>query len=149
MHLEIDRYPEDGIDLEGLRPEWDAFWHHGNAAALATLVRERLAQREASGAVLSFPGGVVPTEVHISAALAERITLVVLYGSGAECLDAFLSRERASGRNLTVDHWIGNNASPYAAFSAPLFSPYRLNVFADGRFRDIRSLITEVRKRAG
>jgi hypothetical protein len=75
--------------------------------------------------------------------------LLVLYGTGAECMAAFLQRERALGRGLGVDHWISNNAQSYAAFSAPYLAPYRVSAFGRGRFRDRAALVTEAKERAG
>lgn len=148
LHLEIDRYPHgDGIDLEGLRPAWDAFWLDGDARALAAAVRDRAADAKAAGAILSFPSGVVPRDEQIDALARDDITLVVLYGSGAECLDAFLRREQAKPTRLDATHWIRHNADPYATLSAPRFAPYRLMAFDDGGFRSRATLVAAIEKR--
>lgn len=148
LHLEIDRYPHgDGADLEGLRPAWDAFWLDSDARALAAAVRDRAASGKAVGAILSFPSGVVPGDEQIDALAREDITLVVLYGSGAECFDAFLRREHTRTTRLGVDHWIRHNANPYAALSAPRFAPFRLTVFDDGAFRSRAALVSAIERR--
>jgi hypothetical protein len=148
LHLEIDRYPAgDGIDLEGLRTEWDAFWGATRARELAVAINARIQAAGRRGAVLSFPSGVVFSHDHIVAAHALRIVTVVLYGTGAECLGEFLRREIESGRNLDADHWIRNNAASYAMFSRPEYAEYRLNVFDGGRFRDRATLLDELSAR--
>jgi len=57
------------------------------------------------------------------------IRVVYLYGSAAHCIDAFLKRERSSGRNLGLDHWLLNNIEKYMQMSKPEFEPYRTHVF--------------------
>ena len=75
VHLEIDRYPPgDGIDLEGLRQVWDAFWLENDAHPLATTLRARAADANADGVVLSLPSGVVPHDEQVHALARENIT---------------------------------------------------------------------------
>jgi len=148
LHLEIDRFPDgDGIDLEGLRGEWDAFWMRADARPLAGVLASRAAGRP--GVILSFPSGVVLSSRQPAAATQVGIRIMVLYGTGAECMAAFLERERGSGRGLGVDHWVLNNAQSYAAFSAPDFAPHRVTAFDNGEFRTRAALVAEVEKRAG
>lgn len=148
LHLEIDRFPHgDGIDLEGLRPAWDAFWLDSDAQPLAAAVRERTEDANADGAILSFPSGVVPRDDQIAALACEDITLVVLYGSGAECLDAFLRREQAKSTRLDATHWIRHNAGPYASLSTPRFAPHRLLAFDEGGYRSRATLVNAIARR--
>src|SRR5262245_66522351 len=93
LHIEVDRWPDgDGIDLAGLRTEWDSYLS-GSIRPLVSVLRSRVTQASRSGAVLTFPGSLVlPPELITESGEAGIIT-VVLYGSGAECLDAFLARE--------------------------------------------------------
>ena len=46
-------------------------------------------------------------------ALAGNVRVVYLTGSEGQCLDAFLARERQSGRGLTALHWAQNNQAIY------------------------------------
>lgn len=148
VHVEIDRYPEgDGIDLEGLREPWDEFWLATDAAPLAALLRERSAAQEADGLVASFPSGVVPNPLQLASLERESVLLVTLYGSGADCLEAFLRREHRTGRGLDVGHWTRHNAEPYAQLSEPRFASYRLDAFRNGRFRDRKDLVMAIRRR--
>lgn len=147
LHLEIDRWPHgDGIDLEGLRREWDAFLETGQSANLSVAVRDRVRQAGANGAVLSFPSTLVLDPVLIRAAEQRGIRSLVLYGTGAECLRAFLGRE-GTGRGLGQDHWVQNNGGPYIAYSREEFAPYRLDVFASGEHRERVHLVADVRNR--
>lgn len=149
LHLEIDRFPEgDGIDLEGLRGEWNAFWLRSDGHPLAGVLMVRGHSGGHPGVLVSFPSGVVPSAEHINAAGEAGIRLLVLYGTEAECREAFLRRERESGRGLGVDHWIQNNAQSYAAFSEPLFAPHRISAFGSGSFRSRTELVRELKKRA-
>jgi hypothetical protein len=146
LHIEIDRFPEgDGIDLEGLRTEWDAFWNGRNMGPITSTLLTRASSADCSGVILSFPSGVVPSSEHLEAAEKARVRVIVLYGTGAECLGSFLRRELASGRNLSVEHWIQNNALYYARFSEPRFAAHRLLVFERGEFQDRRKLVAKVK----
>ena len=42
LHLEIDQFPKDGIDVNNLRGEWDEFYGRGNAECLGEVLRQRL-----------------------------------------------------------------------------------------------------------
>src|SRR5438105_10648738 len=112
-HIEIDRWPEDGINLEELRKEWDAFLESGQAADLASAIRNRVEEARMDGAILSFPGRLVLPTPRIEAAKGQGIRSLILYGTGAECLKAFLQRERQAGRGLDANFWIHNNAQAY------------------------------------
>ena len=131
LHLEIDRYPEDGIDLHNLRAEWNEFCERGNPGLLAKVLRERLAPSSKINCVLTFPGCLVlPPERIISAANA-GVRTIYLYGSAAHCITAFLKREEKTDSPLGLDHWISNNHEngSYIEMSKPALAPYRIHVF--------------------
>lgn len=87
LHLEIDRFPQgNGIDLEGLRAEWDTYWTGMDARPLAAALKDRAVVACSPGVILSFPGGVVPSFQHMATAAQADIRVLVLYGTGAECL---------------------------------------------------------------
>ena len=152
LHLEIDRWDGahgDGIDLEGLRTEWNTFCHGGEASPLAAAIRERIVAACRRGAVLTFASPLVLSPAQIALLARFGISVLVLYGSGAECLQAFLEREGTSGRGLPLEHWMFHNAASHAKFSLSEYAPYRIMAFHDGRFRTREALVDEVRKRAG
>jgi hypothetical protein len=148
VHIEIDRWPEgDGIDLAGLRKEWDAFLGSGQATDLASAICTRVNGARKDGAILSFPSNfVLPTPL-MEAAEEQGLRFLILYGTGAECLEAFLRRERQTGRGLDADHWILNNAGTYAEFSRPEFSTHRLMGFEQSRHRVRGDLVAEAMRR--
>jgi len=148
LDIEIDQWPlGDGIDLEGLRKEWDSFCRMGQADALTTKIRDRVRAAGKRGAALSLPGSLVPSAEMIRGAESEAATFVVLYGTAAECLSAFLEREQATGRGLDEDHWIGNNQSSYIALSRELLGPYRLLAFVGGGRRSRGELVADIQAR--
>jgi hypothetical protein len=128
-HLEIDAFPEDGIDAAELKAQWDEFLHCCNAAPIAAELRRRAAGSSKSGAVLSFPSRLTLSVAQIKAARLQGITVAILYGSAADCIDAFLARENQNGRGLTIDHWLSNNADAYLFSSRPEFAQFRVAVF--------------------
>src|SRR5262249_17388895 len=127
--IEIDRFPKDGIELAGLRKEWDTFQESGQATEMASTICDRVKLAQKDGAILSFPSTLVLPICHIEAAERQGIRFLILYGTGAVCLEAFLRRERESGRGLDAEHWILNNAASYAEISRPEYSKYRLMAF--------------------
>jgi shikimate kinase len=136
LHLEIDQDGGDGIDLHNLRSAWNSFYESKNPTDLAEELRKRAKQAGRTASVLSFPSSVVLSPEHIAVAEKTLIRIVYLYGSAAHCIDAFLKRERTTGRNLGLDHWIMNNCAPYFMMSQPSLGAYRVHVFtADGTRR--------------
>jgi len=150
LHLEIDRWPDgNGIDLEGLRSEWKAFLETRQVDGLATVIRQRGREAGRRGAVLSFPSTLVLDPGLFQAGEGHGIKSFVLYGTAAECLAAFLDRERATGRKLSQEHWIQNNANSYITHSRQEFTHYRLQAFAAGGFRTRGDLVAEVTEKLG
>ena len=149
LHMEIDRWPKgDGIDLEGIRAEWNAYYLGGSITPLASLLRSRAAKADRAGTVLTFPGGLVLPPELIEASRVEGIITIILYGSEAECLNAFLAREKGNVRGLDKNFWIQQNSSTYAQFNYPAYAPYRLNAFQHGRRLERAAIVEAVKKRA-
>jgi len=147
LHLEIDRYPDgDGIDLENLREEWNAFCD-GQLHPIASELRRRVHSARCSGAVVSFPSRLVLSLGQLLAAQSIGIRSVILYGTAAECISAFIRREKESGRGLTASHWRRNNESEYLQFSRPEFAPFRLTAFVSGEHLSRSDLIAKVKDR--
>jgi shikimate kinase len=129
LHLEVDRYPEDGIDSHNLRGEWDEFYRHGNPNDLAGALQQRLEPGSKTRGVLTFPGNLVLSPDQMTAATQTGMRTIYLYGSAAHCITAFLNRERQTGRNLDLRHWLDHNRESYMRMSEPAFDPYRIHVF--------------------
>lgn len=148
LHLEIDRWPEgDGIDLAGLRAEWDAFLGSGQADNLAAAIRDRVSEAGRRGAVLSFSSMLLLDPDLIRAAERHGIRAFVLYGTAADCMQAFLNREQATGRGLDQEHWRRNNTHTYIAYSGTEFAPDRLEAFSSGIPRGRHDLVAEVQRK--
>ena len=131
LHIEIDRCPEDVIDVEGLRREWKAFYYHAQAAELAAALQARADRVGMAGAILSFPGQLVPSIQCIDAAEEQGFRTLILYGTRDECIDAFLTREKGLVREDCEAHWIAWNdrTESYERFGRPEYSKYRLIAF--------------------
>ena len=115
---------------------------------MAAELRGRVGQARLKGCVLSFPSTVVLPAEHIAAAWKALIRVVYLYGSAAHCIDAFLKRERSSGRNLGLDHWLLNNIEKYMQMSKPEFEPYRTHVFTvRGGRRSHAAVLGDIQKK--
>jgi hypothetical protein len=131
LHLEVDRYPDpaDGITLHNLRSGWDDFFCRGNPKGLSETLQRRLAAKSKTGCVVTFPGNLVLSPDRMIAAARAGIRTIYLYGSAADCITAFLTREQQTGRNLPLTHWIGHNWRSYMQMSEPAFAPFRIHVF--------------------
>lgn len=150
LHLEIDAFPNDGIDAAGLRAEWDSFWSNASASALVIAIQTRVAAAGTPGAVLSFPSTLVLSLTHLNVLRNAGVTSLVLYGSAAGCLDAFLEQD-AKVRRVNgdpVEHWLANNQHAYFTFSRPEYAPFRVAVFRNGGRVPREDLVAEVQRRA-
>jgi hypothetical protein len=129
LHYEIDRYPDDGIVLNGLRAEWDEFLRDMNAQPLATILQQRLQSASKIHAVLTFPSNLILPLGHIQAAAQAGMQAIYLYGSEENCIAAFLNREGQEG--LTREHWRKNNLGLYLEIRKPEYDPYKIEVFTE------------------
>lgn len=145
LHIEIDRWPDgDGIDIEGIRVQWNLFLHQIMPSALADEIQRRIMSAQSSGAIVSFPSDVVFSQDHIDQAREQGICTAVLYGTGVDCVEAFLRRESKLNRGLGVEHWVNNNAYSYALFSTPQFAPYRMMSFENGKHRERQAIVRDI-----
>lgn len=77
LHLEIDCWPRgDGIDIAGLRQEWDAYLQTGEALHLAATITKIVDKDQKHGAILSFPSTLILPTPLMKAAVAAMRTLV-------------------------------------------------------------------------
>jgi gluconate kinase len=129
LHYEIDRHPDDGIDLNGLRSEWDIFLRDANAQPLAAILQQRLRSTSKIHAVLTFPSNLILRPGHIQAAAQAGMQAIYLSGSESNCITAFLNRE--GQKSLTPEHWMANNLGIYLEISKPEYDPYKIEVFTE------------------
>lgn len=134
----------DGIDISGLRPEWTEFFdNRGSAQNLCEAVGVRR-EKSHAGAVLTFSSLLVLDRNRIQAANQVGIRPIYFYGTAADCISAFVNRERHTGRNHTVDYWVGFNRDTYIEISKPEHAPYRIRVFNDAGSRKPHSEVFAV-----
>ncbi len=129
LHLEADRFREDGIDLLNLRAEWDEFYYRGNPAGLDNAVQIRLEANSKTFGVLTLPGRVILSVDQMLAATKAGMRTIYLYGSAAHCISAFVNRERRTPRGLHLIYWLDQSRCSYMRMSEPDFDPYRIHVF--------------------
>lgn len=144
LHVEIDRANGYGIDIEGLRIQWDKFRENNQPAEFAAEIRRRIAVAQKCGTILSFPSGDAFSLANIISAREHGIFVAVLYGTGAECLAAFLRREAELERGFSAKHWVDNNAYSYACFSLPFYEQCRIMAFERGKHRERKALVQEI-----
>lgn len=144
LHIELDQWQADGVDIAGLRREWDDFYQGQRPEALSRELTRRVAEGDYQGAIVSLPSLVVLPLSLIEHAQRCGISTVILYGSGAECLAAFLRRLSTCERNLDANYWIACNAGAYMTHSRPEYAPYRIEVFCNGKHRALEELQSEI-----
>lgn len=150
LHVEIDRWLEgDGIDLAGLRREWDAFIEHARIVPLVDELSARAALAGRDGVALTLPNSVVPSARHRAALGRAGVRTLIPYGTAAECLDGWVAREHAEGRPADPEFWIASNALPYAFFSAPEHAHHRVSSFRGGEFIGADALAAAALARLG
>ena len=142
--LEIDQFDKDGIDIHGLRQEWDSYFYDCNPVDLIKELTARTRKAGKSHCVLTFPGNLILNQKHISAAIGS-IKIVYLYGSAAHCIAEFLNREQGQPRNLRIEHWINNNRTSYYEMGKPEFSANRVHVWLySGEHRQHQDIYAEI-----
>ena len=145
LHIEQDSTQGNGIDIWGLRSDWDIYLSHKEPSGLAKTVRERARKEGRNGAILTFDSTVSLSPQEIDTAQNAGILTVILYGTDEDCLNAYLERERQSGRNYDKDRWIKYNAHSYAKFSRPEYAPYRVMVFENHDRKSREHLVELIR----
>jgi hypothetical protein len=146
--LEFDVPHTDAVTDLGLRAEWEAFLGHADPNPLSHALRLRSNAAGEHGVVISLPGLVVLSPALVSTARQAGVAPVLLYGSAADCLAAFLRRESSAAQGPLVDHWLRHNVKSYFEFSMPAFSGIRVQAFSNGEHRSVRAITAEVIRRA-
>jgi adenylate kinase family enzyme len=141
IHLKIDRADGDGIDIEGLRSEWDKFLNEDDAESLAEALRQKIHEQNKAGIVLTFASTDWLRIHKIEEAKKHRILTVVLYGSKEDCLNSFMAREKIKNRGFDA------NQRFYPKFTNTDYAKYRLDTFHNHVHRNKSSLIKEVSRR--
>lgn len=141
LHVEIDRFEAD----DRLPAPWGALCAMRNAWPLSAELRGRMRRGAAKGCVVTFPGGIAPPLELIRAAERAELRIVCLHAPAADCVDAYLERERDSGRNPSRTHWFAHNARCYCQFAQAEYAPYRVATFNErGQPRPNGDLLAQI-----
>jgi len=147
LYIEVDRYPDgDGIDLENIRTQWNVFCNKCNASPLAKSLRKKALMAGRKGVVLTFPSLFFEPD-SFKRLEKENINVFILSGSSTECLGSFLRRERKTGRNLTIEHWLMHNNLIFSKMFLPEYEQFRISAFKSGRHRGKKAIANEFRNR--
>src|SRR6266508_2147059 len=128
LWLEADQQHEDGITALGLRSEWNAFDKLGVYEPICDEFDLRAKAENRKAVVLSLPGFPILTTAHAELAKG-RARTIYLSGTPGQCLDSFLRREKATGRNLDVSHWCRNTHDFFERLERPEFKPLVISNF--------------------
>lgn len=146
VHIEGDDHEgENPIDVHGLRDAWDHFYPGNNFIPLRDILRIKAGSLP--GTVLTLPSLVLPRADLLQNAVENNLLTIIVFGSAAECLDSFLAREQATGRNLDEQHWLNNNHHTYLRCSLPEYADFRLSTFINGQRRSAGELVNEISER--
>lgn len=146
LHLPVDCWPADGIDIHGLRQEWNQYFLGLDPKPLIDVLCKRCRDAGKKHVVISFAGNLIAyvTPGHI-AVLSGLVLPVFLRGEARLCKAAFLHREAENGRNLSQQHWHLNNDGLFEHLNASHITPHTIRVFgSDGSFRPCVELYDEI-----
>jgi adenylate kinase family enzyme len=148
-HFDADRGDyQNGIDVEGLRFEWDRFYGDQNdAVALARTLNERINSSGHCGAVMSFPSTATFDRSKVDIAAQSGIQTILLDGRAEWCWRAFVDRRRRRGETVQRRRWDQNNEPAIALYSTSTFDDLRLPAFrSDGSRFSGAELMAAVRQ---
>lgn len=146
LWLEADLVCEDGINALGLREEWNAFHQSEIHEAICDEFDRRAAAQKKQSIVLCLPGFPILTIEHAQRAKG-RARIVYLSGTPEQCLDSFLRREKATGRNLDAAHWYRNKRDFFECLERPEFKPLVISNFnPDGSYRALEEVFSDLTK---
>lgn len=146
LWLEADLQYADGVDALGLRAEWEAFHRQENCQPICDEFHRRAKTQKKQSVVLSLPGFAMLTVAHAQGAKG-RARVIYLGGTPGQCLDSFLRREKATGRNLDVSHWCRNIHDFFERLERPEFKPLVISNFnPDGSYRPLEDVFSDLLK---
>jgi len=146
LHLDGDVRDQNGIDLLGIRSEWNQFWNGGNPQNLAAVLRERAEEAKAAGALLSLPSTALFTSDRLTSARDVDLRTIMLFGPPADCIRAFLKREQKMRKPMSEADWHSNNDHVYDRYVDPVFDIVRLNAFKPDHSRWSREELVNILK---
>jgi Gluconate kinase len=145
LWLEADLVYEDGMNALGLRSEWDDFDKLRLYEPICDEFDRRAKAKNLESVVLSLPGFPILTTAHAERAKS-RARVTYLSGTPGQCLDSFLRREKATGRNLDVSHWCANVHDFFERLERPEFKPLVISNFnPDGSYRAFEAIFSDIK----
>lgn len=86
--------------------------------------------------IISFPGTFTLHGAHLPN-LCGNVRVVYLAGREDQCIDAFLARERETGRGLNALHWAQNNQAIFEFLKTDDARPYIVTAFDENGRRGV------------
>ena len=133
LHVELDA-PTLTATAEGLKPGLEILAGSARIGPLVVALESRREGPSPVGIVVTFDSRMTLSPRQHAAVVRAGIDLVVLYGTGAACLDGAVERERSRGNVMPPARWIEHNARSYAELSLPHLAPHRVDAFQRERF---------------
>ena len=148
LHFDFDVWlrPDPIKDLS-LGDEWDELYNDRKPKKFADKIRKRSQAKSCRGGAISFAGNCIFSKEFLLSLAPLGFRCVILYGTGADCLNSFLKREKANERGLDINHWLTFNTQSYATLSLPELEEFRLNVFNNKGRRPNSQILEEIKSR--
>lgn len=155
LHILFDGHPQgDGVNVNGLRSEWDKLLETRNPLPLADEVRRRIETSGHSGAVISCSSGIMPAEDDraaqwhfprslLGAMSAIGVRAAQLVGPLETCKEAAIRRTTPK---VTAASWEESNKW-WRGFQKSAFPENVLEMFDGEHRRPIAELVEEFRQR--
>jgi hypothetical protein len=136
VHIDTDR-PTRSFAANGFPREWDEDFQNVNVDHLAAALTDRL-NNEHAGAVVSFPTADVFTPEMLGQASRLGVTLLLLWGTREQCMNAAEERIRRKGMSFDRIRYERLNEPAFRTYSGREYDAFRLQAFQnDGsRFPD-------------
>jgi hypothetical protein len=133
----------------GLEKEWAAH-RKGDFGPVADEVRRRASDKRTAGAMLSFPSPVVFNPQQLTQMKLVGIATLALVGPERLCLEAFLQREKESGRGFDEQRWHSDNDGALREYAKEHYTGLKLEAFKPDDTRWSRNeMVAMVKERFG
>jgi hypothetical protein len=153
LHINFDQ-PGNGVDIEGLRKEWNALLDDRNPISLVDAIRNRIRAGDWRGASVTCPSGIVPSgnpgasgcllsKEYLQEMKSLGLHCIVVYGTRDECLAAFLARDPDKDER----YWRANNPHWHTNSAKKDFGELILRAFSEGRRRSLPDIFKEIQHR--
>lgn len=141
------------LDQPGLATEWPPecvaaftrFASHGDPGDFVDQLRVLAAGQGWPGVVVCFRSHDRIPPAAMDRLRALGVAAAVLRAGIGPCIEAYLARELARPRGLSLWHWIRHNTQAYTGWQDPAFDSWALDVMRpDGRRKPVEALLAEL-----